>query len=34
MHGGGGLVVIPWLRGEEGHEWGLSYAKQHNDGCR
>ena len=24
--GGGDLVLTPWLRGEEGHAWGLSHA--------
>ena len=31
--GGGGegvLVVIPWLRGEAGHAWGLSHTNQRN----
>ena len=29
--GGGGVwVVTLWLRGKDGHAWGLSYANQHN----
>ena len=28
--GGGDVVVTPWLKGEEGHAWGLSHTNQRN----